>query len=347
MTPPPACCGRVSRPAHATGLPRPTGVSLARPVGRSGDRPTTKLTVFLLGLIAAGLLASCEHSSSTSSSSNTKLYTDGLGRKVSLAVRTPRIISLSPSNTELLFAVGAGPQVVGRDDYADFPVEVEAVRSLGSSSGKLNAEAMVALKPDLVLAAEIHSAEHVSALENLELHVFLLANPKTFAELFNNVRLVGELSGHEVEASRLAASLEKRVNEVEEKLKGLTHRPTVFYELDATDVRHPWTVGSGSFMHTLITLAGGENFGASLTQDYPRVSAETIIRKDPDIIVLGDAVFGVTVESVRQRAGWEALSAVKTARIYPFDDNLASRPGPRLVDGLETLARLLHPERFP
>lgn len=293
------------------------------------------------------MAASCEHSAPTSSSSETKLYTDGLGRKVSLAVQTPRIISLSPSNTELLFAVGAGPQVVGRDDYSDFPAEVEAVRSLGSASGKLNTEGMVALEPDLVLAAEIHSAEQVSALENLELRVFLLSNPKTFVELFRNVRLVGELSGHEVEASRLAASLEKRVNAVKERLRESTRRPTVFYELDATDVRHPWTVGPGSFMHTLITLAGGENFGALLTQDYPRVSAETIIRRDPDIIVLGDAVFGVTVESVRQRAGWEALSAVKTARIYAFDDNLASRPGPRLVEGLETLARLLHPDRFP
>jgi iron complex transport system substrate-binding protein len=297
-------------------------------------------------------MASCDPSSSTStppdpSSAETKIYTDGLGRNVSVAIPALRIVSLSPSNTELLFAVGAGPQIVGRDDHSDFPARVEAIRSLGSSGGKLNTEALVALEPDLILTAEIQSAEQVSALEDLELRVFLLSNPKTFAELFRNVRLVGQLCGHETEASTLTASLEKRVNAVAERLRGVTLRPRVFYELDATDVRHPWTVGPGSFMHTLITLAGGENFGASLTQDYPRVSAETIIRRDTDIIVIRDAVFGVTVESVRRRAGWEALSAVKTGRIYPFDDNLASRPGPRLVEGLETLARLLHPDRFP
>lgn len=243
--------------------------------------------------------------------------------------------------------MGAGPQVVGRDDHSNFPPGVKAVRSIGSTSGKLNREGILALEPDLVLAAEIHSAEQIKTLENLDLSVFLLSNPKTFPELFRNVQLVGQLSDHEVEASRLAASLEIRVNTVAEKLRGLPHRPIVFYELDATDVRHPWTVGPGSFMHTLISLAGGENFGASMTQDYPRVSAETVLRRDPDVIVLGDSIFGVTVESVRQRAGWEALSAVKAARVYTFDDDLASRPGPRLVEGLETLARLLHPDRFP
>jgi iron complex transport system substrate-binding protein len=133
---------------------------------------------------------------------------------------------------------------------------------------------------------------------------------------------------------------------VAEKLKGTTAKPKVYYELDATDPAKPFTAGPGSFVDMLITLAGGQNIGGALTSQWAQISSEELVAQDPDIILLGDAAYGISVESVGQRAGWENLKAIKAQAVYTFDDNLVSRPDPRLVDGLEVIARLLHPDLF-
>jgi iron complex transport system substrate-binding protein len=271
---------------------------------------------------------------------------DGLGRTVKLDAPAQAVVSLAPSNTELLFAVGAGDQLVGRDEVSDFPAEAAAVASIGSAFGTLNTEAIVALKPDLVLAAEINTPEQVAALESLGLTVYWLPNPADFDGLWANLGTVGKLTGREPEAVEVVTSLSARHDAAIAAIAGTTERPTVFYELDATDPTKPYTIGPGSFMDTMIELAGGTNIGRSLTTEFAQMSSEELVAADPDLIVLGDSAYGVTVESVGQRAGWATLSAVKAGAVYPFDDNLISRPGPRLVDGLEALAKLLHPESF-
>ena len=274
-------------------------------------------------------------------------FTDGLGREVKLAGPAQKIVSLAPSNTEILFAIGAGKQVIGRDDFSDFPAEAKALPSLGGVE-KQNAEQIVALQPDLVLAAEINSPEQVKALADLGLTVYYLSNPKTIEDLYTNLEIVAKLTGHEAEAATLTESLKARVAVVDEKIKGAATKPVVFYEVDATDPAKPWTAGPGTFIDLLISRAGGVNLtsAAGITDAYPQVGAEQIVTTDPDLIVLGDSMWGVTVESVGQRPGWEKLKAVTGQQVFPFDDNLVSRPGPRLVDGLEALAKLLHPELF-
>lgn len=272
--------------------------------------------------------------------------TDGLGNAVTLAGPAQRIVTLAPSNTEILFALGAGGQMAGRDELSDFPEAAQAVASIGSTYGQLNTEAIVALKPDLILAAEVNSPEQMQSLRDLGLTVFWLANPTDFDGLFNNLRIVGRLTGRDAEADALAAQLSGRVQEVSAKIQGAGARPKVFYELDATDPTKPYTVGRGTFMDTLIQLAGGQNIAAGLEGAYPQISAEELLQQNPDIIILGDAAYGVTADSVKARPGWEAIAAVQHNRIVAFDDNLASRPGPRLVDGLESLSRLIQPELF-
>ena len=123
-------------------------------------------------------------------------------------------------------------------------------------------------------------------------------------------------------------------------------RPTVYYELDGTDPSKPYTAGPGSFVDALIARAGGANIGATLSSQYAQISLEQLLVANPDLILLGDSAYGTTPESVKQRSGWGGLTAVKNGNIFPFDDNLVSRPGPRLVDGLEALAKLLHPDLF-
>lgn len=273
--------------------------------------------------------------------------TDGLGRVVMLAAPAQRIISLAPSNTEILFALGAAGQVIARDSFSDFPPEVATVPDIGSTWETLNLEQLVALQPDLVLAAGIQSPEQVKAMEDAGLKVFLVPNPVVLEDLYANLEAVGRLIGREAEATALIESLKSRVAAVDAKIATTNQKPTVFYELDASqDPAKPWTAGPGSFHDALIARAGGMNIAAKLDSAWAQMSLEQIVAADPDIILLGDAKWGTTPESVAQRPGWGSLRAVKEGRVIPFDDDTISRPGPRLVDALENLARILHPEIF-
>jgi iron complex transport system substrate-binding protein len=272
--------------------------------------------------------------------------TDALNRTIKLNGPAKRIVSLAPSNTELLFAVGAGSQVVGRDTFSDYPDKAGSIQDIGGSNGKYNTEAILALKPDLVLAGEINPPELVTSMEQLGLTVYYLKNPATLEDMYANVETVGSLTGHVSQAAALVDSLKGRVAAVDAKISQATSSVSVYYELDASDPTKPFTAGPGTFVDLLIQRAGGTNIGAKLTSPWAQISLEEVVASDPEFIILGDSAYGVTPESVKQRAGWEGISAVKNGRIYPFDDNLVSRPGPRLVDGLEALAKLLHPELF-
>ncbi len=272
--------------------------------------------------------------------------TDGLGRAVRLEAPAQRVVSLAASNTEILYAIGAGPQLVGRDEFSDYPAEVLTLPSIGGSYGGYTYEAIVSLKPDLVLAAEINTPEQVKALDDLKVKVYYLKNPVDLEGLYQNLAIVGHLTGHLGEAQKLSESLKARVQAVQEKIAPLSSKPTVFYELDATNPSAPYTFGPGTFINMLIDMAGGVNVGSSLDAQWAEMSLEALLVQNPAIILLGDAAYGVTPETLATRAGWDKLAAVQNNKIYAVDDNLFSRPGPRMVDGLETLAKLLHPEVF-
>lgn len=272
---------------------------------------------------------------------------DGLGHSLTLEAPAHRIVSLAPSNTEILFAIGAGNQLIGRDAFSDYPAEAAQIADVGGGWGDLNLETVVSLQPDLVLAAELSPPEQVQSLESLGLTVYLLKNPVEFEGMYANLLTLGQITGHQEQAAALVDSLKQRVAAIEGKLANVETRPLVFYELDSTEPNAPWTAGPGTFIDTLISMAHGENLGNVLQGDWAQISVEELITQDPDFIILGDYTWGgVTVEDVKARAGWETIQAVKDDHIYTFDDNLVSRPGPRMVDGLEAMAELIHPEAF-
>lgn len=272
--------------------------------------------------------------------------TDGLGHTVTLAQPAQRIVALAPSVAESLFAIGAGGQVVAREDNTTYPPEAAQLPSVGSLWGGLPLEAILSYQPDLVVVAEITSPEDVQKMQDAGLTVFWQANPKTFDDLYHNLRDLALLTGHQDEAEALITQLQERVQIVTQALADVQDEPSVFYELDATDPSNPWTTGPGTFISYTIQLAKGRNVGDVLDKPWAQISVETLVQQDPDIILLADAPYGVTPEAVAQRAGWDALTAVKEGRVYPFDPKLLSVPGPRLVDGLETLAVMLHPDAF-
>jgi iron complex transport system substrate-binding protein len=300
----------------------------------------------MIFLVIGLLLSACGPSAPIAPVTKTMSFTDDLGATIELAGYPQKIVSLSPSMTEILFAIGAGGQLVGRDEYSLYPEEALEVTSVGALWEELPAEAILALNPDLVVAAQIISEDQVLALRELGLNVYWQANPSSYEELWDNLRDFGQLTGHEAETETLIDELEMRVKAVQAKVATVSERPSVFYELDATDPSNPWTTGSGTFIDYIITQAGGANAASTLEGEYAQISSEQLIAVNPDIILLADAPYGTTPESVAERPGWEVIAAVAENALYPIDPNMMSVPGPRLVYALEETARLLHPELF-
>jgi iron complex transport system substrate-binding protein len=305
-----------------------------------------KRNMLIFLLILGLLLTACGPSAPFAPAAKSMTFTDDLGHAIELAGYPQKIVSLSASTTETLFAIGAGEQVVGRDEFSVYPEEALEVASVGALWEELPSETILALEPDLVVAAQIISEDQVQALRDLGLNVYWQANPASYEELWSNIRNIAALTGHESEAEPLIAGLETRVKAVQEKIETVSERPSVFYELDATDPSNPWTTGSGTFIDYIITQAGGTNAASALQGDYAQISSEQLLAVNPDVILLADALYGTTAESVAARPGWEVITAVKENALYPIDPNIMSVPGPRLVDALETTAKLLHPELF-
>jgi iron complex transport system substrate-binding protein len=273
--------------------------------------------------------------------------TDGLGAEIVLGGPPARVVSLGPSNTEILYAIGAQDLLAGCDQFSDYPEAAKPLATISAGYGTLDTESIKALEPDLVLAAEIISAEQVQALRALGLTVYYVANPESLPDgLYANIRSIGALTGRSSAAEELVAALQARFQAVAEKTAAAESRPLVYFELDGTDPAQPYTAGPGSFIDMLIGSAGGRNLGESLTSSWAQISAEEILLQDPDVILLGDTGFGVTAESLAARPGWGNLKAVRNGAVYPVDSNLVLRPGPRLIDGLEIIASRIHPELF-
>lgn len=271
--------------------------------------------------------------------------TDGLGREVELMQPASRIVSIVPSNTEILFAVGAGDQVIGRDDFSDYPEQALEVTSIGSTFGELNVEAIVGLDPDLVLVGSITPPEHIEALEAVGLTVYAVTNPADFEGLFEIIGTVAELTGRQPEAEALVTDLRDRYQSVIETVAG-AEPVSVFYELDGSDPTAPWTTGATTFQQMMFDLIAAENIAADI-QGWGQLSLEEIVVRDPQVIIFGAGPFvPTTVESMSERPGWTGLQAVASGRVYGVDTDLLDLPGPRLVEGLETLAQILHPELF-
>lgn len=274
--------------------------------------------------------------------------TDSNDRKVTIAALPLKIVSLSPSDTEIVYALGQGAKLVAVDQFSDYPAEAKSVLNIGGSRGNFNFEKIVALTPDLVLAAGPTSADTIKKLEDLKLTVVVISSKKTTLDsILSDIRLVGSILGAPAKAHKLTESMQQRLDTLKTKLATAKSKPKVYWELDGTNTAKPYTVGAGNFVHDLITFAGGENVFAGLTAPFPQVGAETVVAANPEVIILSDAAYGISPDSVKARSGWDAISAVKSGKVFPIDDSLISRPGPRIVEGLEATARLIHPELFP
>jgi iron complex transport system substrate-binding protein len=269
---------------------------------------------------------------------------DDLGRKVKITKKPARIVSLSPSNTEILFALGLDKQIVGVTKYCNYPFEALKKPKVGGFADP-SLELIVNAKPDLVLASSIHK-ELIYRLEEFSIPVIAL-EPKSIEQVLEKILLVGKATGTNEEAQNIVENLKKQINEVEVKVKNLPEdkKPRVFFELYHEPLT---TIGGKSYIHDLISVAGGKNITGSLNQEWLTYNTEQILAQDPEVIIfVNHHASKQTVEQVKKRSNWQNISAVKNNRIYLLaNENIVLRPGPRLGEGLKTLAGMIHPDIF-
>jgi len=305
----------------------------------SSSRLSKTVALLLLTLLSA---SACSRSAAVlnNPSTHTRRMTDDAGREVFLPDRVDRVISLAPNLTEIVFAVDAGPRLVGDTTYCDYPIEAKTIEKVGDTQHP-NLERIIALRPQVVLVSTASQLEvFTEQLRNHNIAVFI-TDPRDLEGVFRSIEQVGEIVGNAEKATALVSTLRGRAAAVENALKQ-SPRIRTFYQLSAEPL---YTAGHDSFVTDLLRRAGADSVTASVPGAWPKYSAESALAARPDAIILPTG--GSMGEGNGTVAKALAASpAAKTGRVYKINDDHLVRPGPRAVDGLEEIARALHPEAF-
>ncbi|MHA1168206.1 MAG: ABC transporter substrate-binding protein [Candidatus Hodarchaeales archaeon] len=261
---------------------------------------------------------------------------DDYGRNVTITEAPETIISIAPSATEVIFAVGAGEKIIAVDSYSNYPLENTTNLPKIATYPALDIEAILSYDPDLVFGAGITSQDDVTLMENQGITVFILA-PFDLEEVLLDIENVGKITNHVSNANVLLNSLNSRISAVNQSTSALAYKPKVYIE---TLVYSGYsTFGKGTYGHDIIELAGGINIAENATGQYPSLNSEFIIIQNPDLILYNKGDWTTTNASIiSNRTGWSVIKAVKTGNIYPINEDWMSRGGPRIVDALEEIS---------
>ncbi len=271
-----------------------------------------------------------------------KTVNDQFGRLVRVPDRPTRIVSMAPSITEILFALDLSDRLVGATQFSDYPSAAEALPRVGSYV-RLDVEKIVALRPDLCIAVKDgNPISVVRKLESVGIPVYAV-DPRNLDAVMDTLLELGRLLDVNDRAKAIVADMTGRIKQVKRQVSGADHRPVVFFQIGISPIV---SIGTRTFIHELIVMAGGENPAQGRTP-YPRFSKEQVIRMRPDVMIITSMARQAVFEQVKSDwQQWPELPAVKNDRIYLVESNVMDRPTPRLVDGLELMARLIHPDRF-
>jgi iron complex transport system substrate-binding protein len=282
------------------------------------------------------LLTNCKSETVNQPTAPTREITDDLGRRVRLPERVTSAVSLAPNLTEIAFAVGAGERLVGVTSFCDYPAEAKKIRRIGDTLAP-NIENIIALKPQIVLVSTASQMENFTATLDRQGIAYFVTNPNSLDDIYKSVYQIGEIFRREDRAYQMVDELKKRVADIEARTASAAD-VKVFVQIDKNSL---YTVGRDSFITDLINRAGGESLTKDIATAYPKISKETALALNPEQIILS--------ESDNNREPNEVFinsPAMENGKVFHIEADLLSRPGPRIVDGLERLARALHPENF-
>jgi iron complex transport system substrate-binding protein len=310
--------------------------------------------IIIVSIVSAALIYNGNFSNSSSNNQNAISVMDDEGYTTNLTSVPQRIISLAPSNTQIVFGVGVGNRVVGVTDYDHYPYNFTAwiaagnMTSVGGFSTP-NKETIASLNPDLILATPINDPDVVT-LRNLGYKVLVL-NPNDVNGVLADINMVGKATGATQNATTLVNSLTSQIDSIQAKIAAANlPKPKVYYEVWTPPIM---SAGENSFINDVISKAGGINIFENETQQYPTVSSETIVQKNPDVILLptdmanpGDTPFYGNVNDVKARPGWSSINAVQNNRIIVVDGDLFAEAGPRIADQIQAAAKAFYPSLF-
>jgi iron complex transport system substrate-binding protein len=261
-------------------------------------------------------------------------------RQVTIEEEPQQVITFGPSATEVLFAIGVGDRVIATDNFSNYPEEAKELPKVGALN-EVDVELIVELQPDLMVV--LRNNELVQSLEKLGFTVYV-KDPQTFAEIIKTMRAFGQLFNVQDQADKAAAELQAQADEISTKVSDIPEeqRPKVFYEVWNDPLM---TAGPGSFISDIIGLAGGINIGDAAAEPWPTFNLETVVEEDPDVII---TTFKETYDALlnNEREAWSSIKAVKNQPILLLDQDIVSRPSPRLVRALEQIATYLYPDRL-
>lgn len=265
---------------------------------------------------------------------------DGFGEQWTFEEEPERIVSLSPNDTEILFALELGEKVVGVSNFSDYPEEALEKEKIGDAEG-INLEKIIELEPDLVINYGPSDTEELERLKEAGIKV-LGYQPETIDEIIDTIKNIGEITNTRDKASDITSDIGDKRDEISDKLEGV-EKKRVFYEIWHDPLM---AAGPGSFMDELIKYSGGINIAADAEGGYANYDLESLVEKDPEVYLTASDLPEKTIESISKRPGYEEITAIKQDKIYLLDGNIVSRPGPRIIQALELVAKAIHPEIF-
>lgn len=308
-----------------------------------------KLSLLLFSVFLAFSIVACSSSNNTDENkkaSNTSENTtyplkikDSFGREVTIEKEPSKVISLGPNVTETIFFLNKGDKLIGRTEYCDFPKEAEKINTIGTLQSP-NIEKIVELKPDIVIASTHANKENLDKLDQLGIKTIALYGEENFEGAYDVISNIGKVLNANKEANAIVNNMKKKVDSVKEKVKG-KNIPTVYYTV-GYGKGGDFTPGKDTFLGKLITIAGAKNAGEDAVNW--KFSLEKLIEKNPDIIICSK--YFDAKKGLQETSGYKDLKAIKNDNLFEIDNNMLDRQGPRLADGLEELAKLIHPDAF-
>ncbi|MDI6601589.1 MAG: ABC transporter substrate-binding protein [Thermoanaerobacteraceae bacterium] len=304
------------------------------------------LSIILISLLVLVLLTGCSSNNiqqpqadqGQNKSNFPVTITDFMGRQITIEKEPQRIVTLAPSNTEILYELGLDDKIVGVSEYDDFPPQVNEKPKLGGFSTP-NIEAVIDVEPDIVIVGSSFGEENAKKLEEAGIPVIVTA-PESFEDIYTSYEMIGRITGAGEKANEIVQNIKDGVSEVQKKIEG-KEKPKVYFVVSMGQSNY--TAGKGTFIDAVINIAGGENV-ASDVEGWKDYSLEKLVEHDPDIIVASK--HAGEVDKLADSPGYKETKAAKNGKIFIIDDNIIVRPTSRILEGINEMAKIIHPEIF-
>jgi len=267
--------------------------------------------------------------------------TDDLGKEITFDQVPEKVISLQPSNTEILFALDAGDKVIGATEFDNYPAEAAKIERV-SDSMTINAEKIIALKPDVVIAYTIGDMNTLKPLEDAGIKIFVIESAESFEEVYSDIDQLATVMNVKEKGNQLIKSIKKKIADVSDKVAKV-NKTAIYFEISPSP--ELYTAGSGTFQNEILEKAGIGNIFED-QEGWPTVSEEEIIKRNPAVITTTVGYTDDPIGEIKSRKGWGDIKAVAEGQVYKLDENIMSRPGPRIGDAVELAAKTIYPDLF-